>query len=125
MFASDAATYARRDSIPTILRPTFHSGKLAQPRAEHKLHNIASTVPQRVSFGRRAVALTAAARYASDQGYAEFSQSSNGSSHEHVRQARGRLRAQIRARRGGQDQGAGTPQQAAWPVGRTEARPRR
>jgi hypothetical protein len=67
MFASDAATYARRDSIATILRPTFHTGKLAQPRAEYKLHNIASTVPQRVSFGRRAVALTAEARYASDQ----------------------------------------------------------
>ena len=67
MFASNAATYARRDSIATILRPTFHTGKLAQPRAEYKLHNIASTVAQRVSFRRRAVALTAGARYASDQ----------------------------------------------------------
>ena len=67
MFASDAATYARRDSMATILRPTFHTGKLAQPRAEYKLHNIGSTVPQRVSFGLSAVALTAAARYASDQ----------------------------------------------------------
>src|SRR5271169_6968259 len=49
------------------VRPTFHSGKLAQPRAEYKLHNITGAFPQRVSFERRAVALTAVARYASDQ----------------------------------------------------------
>ena len=42
-----------------IVRPTFHTGKLAQPRAEYKLHNITGAFPQRVSFGPRAVALTA------------------------------------------------------------------
>ena len=48
-------------------RPTFHPGKLAQARAEYKLLNITEAFPQRVSFGRRGVALTAVARYASDQ----------------------------------------------------------
>jgi hypothetical protein len=79
MCTSNAAIGDRRDSMATIVRPTFHSGKLAQPRAEHKLHNSPVAVPQRVSFGGSAVALTAAARYASDQFHAEaFSQAVTG-----------------------------------------------
>jgi hypothetical protein len=79
MRASDAAIHDRRDSMTRIVRPTFHSGKLAQPRAEYKLLNITETVPQRVRFGTAAVALTAAARYASDQSHAEeFSQAVTG-----------------------------------------------
>jgi len=54
-----------------IVRRMFHTGKLAQPHAEYKLHNLTEGVLQRVSFGRRAVALTAAARYASDQSHTE------------------------------------------------------
>ena len=65
MFSSDAAIGDRRDSMTGIVRPTFHTGKLAQPRAEYNLHNISRAIPQRVSFGRGGVALTAVARYAS------------------------------------------------------------
>jgi len=36
---------------PTTARPTFRTGKLAQPRVEYKLHNITEAVPQRVSSG--------------------------------------------------------------------------
>jgi hypothetical protein len=79
MSASNAAIGDRRDSMPTIVRATFHAGKLSQPGAEHKLHNSPVAVPQRVSFGGSAVALTAGARYASDQFRAEaFSQAAMG-----------------------------------------------
>jgi hypothetical protein len=79
MSTSNAAIGDRRDSMPTIVRATFHAGKLAQPRAEHKLHNIAVAIPQRVSFVGSAVALTPRARYASDQSHAEaFSQAVTG-----------------------------------------------
>jgi hypothetical protein len=36
---------------PTTARPTFRTGKLAQPRVEYKLHNITEAIPQRVSSG--------------------------------------------------------------------------
>jgi hypothetical protein len=71
MFSSDAATHDRRDSMTTIVRRTFHAGKLAQPGAEHKLHNHTEAILQRVSFAPAAVALTAGARYASDQSHAK------------------------------------------------------